>query len=82
MVQFLISKGAAVNAPDVDGNTPLHLSMKGGSPLAVKTLLSSGADMGIENAKGQVAAKFSGSHPACRQALEAGGHSFGGMSGP
>lgn len=82
MAQLLISKGAAVNAPDVDGNTPLHLSMKGGSPLAVKTLLASGADASLENDKGQPPAKFSGGHAACRQALDSGGHSFGGRGGP
>lgn len=79
MAQLLISRGSAVNATDMDGNTPLHFSMKGGSPLAVKTLLSGGADTGAENAKGQSAAKFSGGQAACRQALDAGGHSFSGM---
>ena len=61
IVRYLISRGADVNAriPE-DGRTPLHLaagSLDGiAAPLLYATLLESGADATIRDAKGRTAA--------------------------
>lgn len=81
MIQLLITKKADPNMPDIDGNTPLHYSMLGGSPLAVTTLVRGGATE-VENAKGQKPSQFKGAQPACRKVLQDGyAEGFGGAHG-
>jgi ankyrin repeat protein len=43
MVDFLLSKGARINAQDVDGATPLHLAISNSHLAVVKLLVQSGA---------------------------------------
>jgi hypothetical protein len=43
MVDFLLSKGARINAQDVDGATPLHLAISNSQLAVVKLLVQSGA---------------------------------------
>ena len=71
MVQFLISKGADVNAKDCLGNTPLHLSMLGSSPLAVTMLINAGAES-LENNEGQMPNQIKGALAACKKAYSNG----------
>lgn len=81
MIQLLLTKKADPNMPDIDGNTPLHYSMLGGSPLAVTTLVQGGATE-VENAKGQMPSQFKGAQPACRKVLQDGyAQGFGGAHG-
>lgn len=52
IVADIIDAGAAVNAQDVDGNTPLHIAISHGNERIVLTLLSAGASGFIENYAG------------------------------
>ncbi|GBM77458.1 Ankyrin-3 [Araneus ventricosus] len=45
VVQFLIEKGADINAKGVDGITPLHLALEEGHNTVVDILLQHGADI-------------------------------------
>ncbi|TPX69113.1 hypothetical protein SpCBS45565_g02695 [Spizellomyces sp. 'palustris'] len=54
MVRFLISSGANVDVPDLDGNRPLHFACKTGDEELVKILLQDGhADPNVTNKKGR-----------------------------
>ena len=44
MLLYLLSEGASVNIEDLQGNTPLSLSIKGGHLPLVQILLQAGAD--------------------------------------
>ena len=52
MIEFLIDKGANVNAPGRDGSTPLHFSAEGGHEEASDSLLDHGADITLANERG------------------------------
>ncbi|PMD52361.1 ankyrin, partial [Hyaloscypha bicolor E] len=43
MVDFLLSKGARINAQDVHGATPLHMAISNSHLAVVKLLVQSGA---------------------------------------
>jgi ankyrin repeat protein len=53
MAEDLIKKGAAVNAADAKGNTPLHWGARAGNADYAKTLLKHGADACARNQKGE-----------------------------
>ncbi|KAI3426781.1 ANK_REP_REGION domain-containing protein [Psidium guajava] len=59
LVHVLMSKGHDVNAPDVDGYTPLMLAAKGGHSALCELLISHGARCGLENAKHETALTLS-----------------------
>ena len=53
MIQFaLIGCGANVNCVDKKGDTPLHLTVRGGHGLQTRFLIDSGGDVAAENAAG------------------------------
>ncbi|AYG68062.1 MULTISPECIES: ankyrin repeat domain-containing protein [unclassified Rhizobium] len=59
MIDFLVSKGADVNARgDYDGWTPLHMASQQDDPAVVKALLKDGADKTIKSASGKTAAEM------------------------
>ena len=53
IVEFLVQHGADPNAPDVNGDTPLHLAAEAGSLATVRMFLDAGGNPLAENAKGQ-----------------------------
>jgi ankyrin repeat protein len=53
MAEDLIKRGAAVNAIDFKGNTPLHWGARTGNSAYAKTLLRLGADACVRNQKGE-----------------------------
>ncbi len=55
MFEFLISKGANVNVPDVVLGSPLSEAVKWGQIANVKLLLQYGADKNIKNSEGKIA---------------------------
>uniref|UniRef100_A0A7I4YCR7 Acyl-CoA-binding domain-containing protein 6 n=1 Tax=Haemonchus contortus TaxID=6289 RepID=A0A7I4YCR7_HAECO len=57
VVQFLISKGADVNAVDPEGNTPLHFAAYCHREAAAEVLISKGADRMARNSDGQTASE-------------------------
>ena len=46
---LFITKGCKINEQDVNGDTPLHISSKGGLLSAVQTLCHCGAETDIPN---------------------------------
>lgn len=52
IVKFLVDKGADVNKPNKDGNTPLMLAVLKGHRKVVKILLAKDADPNLQNACG------------------------------
>lgn len=52
MIECLLSAGAAVNAADKNGATPLHRAVRTRSAAAVKYLLAAGADAKLRNNSG------------------------------
>lgn len=58
-IASLVAKGLDVNAQDKFGNTPIFYRVKDlDEPMPVKTLMESGADLNITNAKGQTVLEF------------------------
>jgi ankyrin repeat protein len=53
MAETLVQRGAAVNAADLKGNTPLHWAARSGNTAYAETLLRLGADACLSNLKGQ-----------------------------
>ena len=51
-IHYLISKGADINSPDFDGNTPLFIAEMANNKEAVKLLIKAGADTTIRNKYG------------------------------
>jgi len=51
-IQCLLDAGAALNAPDKNGATPLHRAVRTRSAAAVKCLLEAGADAMLRNKPG------------------------------
>ena len=51
-MERLIQKGADINAPDAQGQTPLILAVENGQSSAVKVLLQSDADLTVTDASG------------------------------
>lgn len=54
-VHLLSQNGCDLNAPDIDGCTPLHIAALCGNKAAAETLLSAGADITLRNKTGQSA---------------------------
>lgn len=52
-VRFLISRGAAINAQDARGNTPLLLAVNGNCQDCIDTLLARRANVNLGNASGE-----------------------------
>ena len=52
-VAFLIRRGADLNRPDAQGNTPLHLAVTLGHLETVKRLIARGADINRPDAAGR-----------------------------
>mgnify|MGYP001044623883 CR=1 FL=1 len=50
--QSLIDAGADINAPNINGDTPLHVAFQEGTVEAVNFLIEAGADQTVENAQG------------------------------
>ena len=63
LVEYLISKGAEIDALDGDMKTPLQLATKKGHIEVVQTLLSKGADQEKENMKFMSARKYAEKFP-------------------
>jgi len=55
MLRVLLSRGADRNAPDENGNTPLHAAAEQGFPDAVRLLLKEGAARELRNADAKTA---------------------------
>ncbi|VDO65046.1 unnamed protein product, partial [Haemonchus placei] len=68
VIQFLISKGADVNAVDPEGNTPLHFAAYCHREAAAEVLISKGADRMARNSDGQTASEAC-DEPALRAIL-------------
>ncbi|GBM77457.1 Ankyrin-3 [Araneus ventricosus] len=58
VVQFLINKGAEINARNLQGNTPLHIAAEKGHNAVVAILLQYGADINAANLNGLTALSF------------------------
>jgi len=73
-VEYILEKGADINAPDKDGDTPLHKAIRKNNALLFKALLDSGADPNMQDKNGmsplQVATE-NGSHDAVQYLLKA-----------
>lgn len=54
-VQYLIGKGAHVNAEDISGNTPLHAAALAGRFEIAKYLIQNGVDINARNINGKTA---------------------------
>ena len=52
-IKLLLRYGAAINAKNVDGDTPMHTAVSLGSLELVKLLERYGGDAMIKNAQGQ-----------------------------
>ncbi len=52
-VEWLIEKGADVDAPNRDGATPLHAAAFFGHPQTARLLIENGADITAKNARGE-----------------------------
>lgn len=52
-LRYLLAAGAAVNAVNNTGETPLHVAMHVGQVDAISTLINAGADVTKRNAKGE-----------------------------
>ena len=55
IVEFLLNKGADVNAQDREGRTPLHYASERGHKDVAKLLIDKGADVNAKNNEGQTA---------------------------
>ncbi|MBA8666815.1 ankyrin repeat domain-containing protein [Holosporaceae bacterium 'Namur'] len=55
LANILINKGAAINATDSRGNTPLIFAAESGDISSMQLLLSKGADVNIQNREGNTA---------------------------
>ncbi|GBM77471.1 Ankyrin-3 [Araneus ventricosus] len=58
VAQFLINKGAEINARNLHGNTPLHIAAEKGHDAVVAILLQYGADINAANLNGLTALSF------------------------
>lgn len=52
-VNFLVSRGAAINAQDARGNTPLLLAVNGSCQACIDTLIARRANVNLGNASGE-----------------------------
>jgi ankyrin repeat protein len=59
-ITLLIKAGAAPNARDLDGATPLHRAVRTRCSAAVKALLEGGADVNARNTRGSTALRLAG----------------------
>lgn len=65
LIKYLLSRGAAINALDMHGSTPLHYCAAWGTPIVCLFLLERGADVNVVNADGRTAehlARLMGRH--------------------
>ena len=53
VMDFLVRHGADLNAPDREGNSPLHLAILGGHRVIAKYLVQKGADIDTKDATGR-----------------------------
>lgn len=51
-IHYLIQKGANINSPDFDGNTPLFIAEAANNKEAVKLLIEAGANTTVKNKYG------------------------------
>ena len=61
-------KQKIIDIQDNNGDTPLHLATKKGYANTVRALLEAGADVSIENKRGEVIAKLA--NPECAQIIK------------
>lgn len=63
---LLLSRGAPVRQPDIDGLTPLHLAVTDSEPILTRELLAAGADRLARDNRSRLALEYAirhGSHP-------------------
>lgn len=53
IVNELIKHGVSINAPDINGDRPLHISVYNSTPMLIKQLLDHGASVNQRNSKGE-----------------------------
>jgi len=74
-VEKLLARGANVNAPDADGDTPLHGAAQGGDVEIVRMLLDKGANVNAKNKVGGTPLMWAavyGNHDAAQLLLNRG----------
>ena len=54
----LLAKGVSIDAPDADGNAPLHLAVLYANPALIRFLVSRGASLQLANAAGKTPAQL------------------------
>ncbi|UKZ57021.1 hypothetical protein TrVGV298_010871 [Trichoderma virens] len=58
LIQRLIDLGAAIDATDMDGKTPLHTAAQFGKPANIKLLIDNGANMEARDGRGRTSILF------------------------
>ncbi|PIS00959.1 MAG: hypothetical protein COT84_04875 [Chlamydiae bacterium CG10_big_fil_rev_8_21_14_0_10_35_9] len=70
VIERLMQAGADINAPDVDGMTPLHVAVMAENLTAAACLISKGADVDLKNKEGKSPLEMAGGDAGILAALQ------------